>query len=305
MKLPSRLLAIGRGRYGVFTWDEATDSGMTPRMIRRRLSEGILVALHPNVFMQAGTVTNWRTHVAAACLWSQDGLASHRTAAALHGLPGFREEGRPEITVTSCHLPPRSGIRVHVTDRLPDCQRTTKHDLPITSAERTLLDLGAVCPEYRVAVAMDHALLRGLTTTDDLDECLRLTARRGRRGCGVMRRLLKRRIGLQTYPNTPAESILFDLLCQSPLPRPELQLEIDLPGGDVARPDFAWPGRRFAVEMDGFAFHWGRDAFERDRSRLNQLTLIGWTVIFGTWQEARANPDGLLHRIVAGYDAAA
>jgi len=46
----------------------------------------------------------------------------------------------------------------------------------------------------------------------------------------------------------------------------------------------SWPGRRFRpdlvfddvkllVEIDGFAFHGDRDAFERDRSRQNLLML--------------------------------
>jgi len=299
-----RVEAIARSRCGVFTYEEAIAAGFTDRMIRRRLADGRFLRLHPGVYALAGATLTWRSQLWAACAWSREGVVSHRCAAALHRLKGFEEVGRPEITVTSCHLPPRSGIIVHVTDRLPREQRRRASGFPITSIERTLLDLGAVCNERKVAIALDDALLREVVTVDSLDECLRLTARRGRRGCGVLRRLLKRRMGLSVPPNSPAETVLFDLLCRSTLPRPELQYRIDFPDGSRAFADFAWPDRRFAVEMDGYQHHWGRHAFERDRDRLNKLTLTDWKVMFATWREATQNPDGLVLRIERGYEAA-
>jgi len=298
------LEALARRHHGVFTHADAIRCGFTDRMIRRRLADGQFVCLHPGVYMLAGSSVTWRTHLWAACLWSREGLVSHRSAAAIHRLKGYEEVGRPEITVTSCHLPPRAGIIVHVTDRLPPPQRCHSGGFPITSIERTLLDLGAVSPERKVAIALDDALLREMTSVQLIDECLRLTARRGRRGCGVLRRLLKRRVGLRVPPNSPAETILFDLLCQSSLPRPELQYPIEFPDGSQAFPDFAWPDRRFAVEMDGYEHHWGREAFERDRARLNKLTFLDWKVMFATWREATENPAGLVLRIEQGYEAA-
>ncbi len=300
-----RIEALARPRGNVFTHEDAIEASLTDRMIRRRIADGRFVSLHPGVYVLAGSAITWRTHLWAACAWSREGLVSHRSAAAIHGLTGFEEVGRPEITVTSSHLPPRSGIIVHVTDRLPHQQRSRASGFPITSIERTLLDLGAVCTERKVAIALDDALLRELTTVRDLDECLRLTARRGRRGCGVLRHLLKRRMGLRVPPHSPAETVLFDLLCQSSLPRPELQYQVDFSDGSSVYPDFAWPDRRFAVEMDGYRHHWGREAFERDRARLNKLTFIDWKVMFATWHEATQNPAGLVHRIERGYEAAA
>lgn len=303
--MATRVATLGSHRYGVFTEAEALGSGLTKRALRRRITDGRFVVLHPGVYAYAGTILSWRAHLSAACLWSREGIASHRSAAALFGFKGFLEQGRPEITVTSCHLPPRSGILVHVTDRLPPAQRATRLGVPVTCVERTFLDLCAVCPEQRVAIALDDALLKGLTTTERLDECLRMTARRGRRGCGRLRRLLKPRLDLTQVPNSAAETVLFEVLRQSGLPDPQLQHEIrDADGFVVARLDFAWPERKFAVEMDGYEFHWGRDAFERDRERLNRLTLLGWSILHATWREATRSPGRLLHRIHDAYEAA-
>jgi very-short-patch-repair endonuclease len=43
--------------------------------------------------------------------------------------------------------------------------------------------------------------------------------------------------------------------------------------------DFAWPAARVLVEAEGFAFHSGRKAWDRDIERYNRLTLSGWRVL--------------------------
>jgi len=206
------------------------------------------------------------------------------------------------VTVTHCHLPPRSGIIVHATDLLPPIQRTTLQQIPATSIERTLLDLGAVAREVQVAAALDDALRRGLTTMTRLHACLRLTAKRGRRGCGVLRRLLADRVDLATLPNSPLETRAYQAIVRSGLPRPELQYEIfDEQGNFVARPDFAWPERRLAVEMDGYQFHSSADRFRSDRARLNRLGRARWKVVFGTWGDADKDPDAFVREVEQAY----
>lgn len=253
--------------------------------------------LASGVYLIAGAVRTWRSELIAACDWARPGFASHRSAAAVWGLEGFREMGRPEITVCHCHLPPRSGIRVHFTDRMPPSHLTTREGLPITSVERTLLDLGAVVPERKVAIALDAAVYRGLTTLPRLASCLHEVARRGRRGCGVLRRILSERDSLATLPNSPLETVFFEALARSPFPMPELQYEIRDRGRFVARPDFAWPEIGIAIELDGYDPHAGLDSFKRDRQRFNSMTSMGWRVVYGTWAEATADPDAVLDHV--------
>jgi len=207
------------------------------------------------------------------------------------------------VAVVHCHLPPRSGIIVHATDLLPPIQRTTLQQIPVTSIERTLLDLGAVAREVRVAAALDDAVCRGLTTMTRLHACLRLTAKRGRRGCGVLRRLLADRVDLATLPNSPLETRAYQAIVRSAfLPRPELQYEIfDERGNFVARPDFVWPERRLAVEMDGYQFHSSADRFRSDRARLNRLTRARWKVVFGTWADAERDPEAFILEVEQAY----
>lgn len=289
-------------RYGVITRQLALEAGLSDAAIKHRLATGRWIRLHPGVYLIAGNVKTWRSDLMAACDWARAGTVSHRGAAAIWGLEGFRESGRPEITVRHCHLPPRSGIRVHFTDRMPRSHVTTRQGFSITSVERTLLDLGAVVPEMKVAVALDAAIYRGLTTVPCLTSALRAVARRGRRGCGVLRRILKERDSLSTLPNSPLETVFFEALAGSPFPMPALQHEILDRGRFVARPDFAWADRGIAIELDGYDPHAGLDSFKRDRKRFNSMTGLGWRVVYGTWAEANADPDAILDHVAKMWD---
>jgi very-short-patch-repair endonuclease len=52
----------------------------------------------------------------------------------------------------------------------------------------------------------------------------------------------------------------------------------------------AYSHARLAIEADGYRYHSGRVPWERDRARLNDLTLLGWRVIHVTWTEFTRRP---------------
>ena len=47
--------------------------------------------------------------------------------------------------------------------------------------------------------------------------------------------------------------------------------------------DIAFPDRRLIIELDGWASHGVRSAFEPDRIRGNELLLLGWHLLRFTW----------------------
>ncbi len=55
------------------------------------------------------------------------------------------------------------------------------------------------------------------------------------------------------------------------------------------RIDLAYPDLRIAIELDGWAVHGTRGAFDHDRARGNELALAGWTLLrftsSSTWIE--------------------
>ena len=62
------------------------------------------------------------------------------------------------------------------------------------------------------------------------------------------------------------------------LPRPTLQHPIEYASGGWHKVDFAWPGRRLAIEVDGGAIHTTRTAARRDRRLDRQIRAAGWQI---------------------------
>lgn len=298
-------IQFAQGHFALIPRQVAVAAGLSQDQIDYRLKTGALRRVHPTVYAIGGSPSTWHQELLAACYWSKDGLASHRSAAALWELPSFGPLGGVDITVTRCHLPPRSGLRVHHTNRLLPRDRAERLGIPVTGIERTLLDLGACCYERRVAIAVDSALRRGLTSSVELDAYLGLVAKRGRRGCRLLRRIVQVRMQVRSAPESPLETMFFQTMVQSGLPLPELQHEVWDRGAFVGRVDFAWPEQKVALEMDGYEFHSGKEYWERDRSRRNALTSLGWRVLHGTWSDAEKAPARLLNRVAKALDLAA
>jgi very-short-patch-repair endonuclease len=66
--------------------------------------------------------------------------------------------------------------------------------------------------------------------------------------------------------------------------------------------DALWSDQRVVAELDGYAFHHSRGAFERDRARDASLQLAGYKVVRITWRrmqrDAQASGE-MLRRLLA------
>ncbi|RLP08616.1 endonuclease domain-containing protein [Propionibacterium australiense] len=60
------------------------------------------------------------------------------------------------------------------------------------------------------------------------------------------------------------------------------------------RLDVAWIRFKVAVEVDGYEFHSGRETFESDRLRDQQLQAQGWAVARVTWRQLDENPENVV-----------
>jgi hypothetical protein len=291
------LEALAQKQYGLISRAQALSAGLTARAIEHRLKSGRWIAIHPEVYAISGSPSSWFRDEMAACLWARDGLASHRAAGFLYELPGCKEPPI-EIRSTRTKVVPRSGVIVHHTKWLPPDQRHRMVGIPCTSIDRTLLDLGAVWRPRQVAIALDNALRRGLTTLGAIDWCLYLSARRGRDGCAVLRELMKKRLQLDELPTTPLETVVFELLEGSWLPMPEIQPTIvDERGEFVAQPDFLYREEKLVIEAHSREWHWGEHAYSSDATRHNRLTALGHQVVYVTYADATRNAQQTLELI--------
>ncbi|MBK9179144.1 MAG: hypothetical protein IPM45_06125 [Acidimicrobiales bacterium] len=288
--LERALADLSASQHGLFHREQALSVGFTSRMVTYRLAERSWNEIDLLVYRRAGTPAPPEQPAMAAVLAS-GGVASHRTAAALHGLLD-RVTSRPEVLV-----PPGRSYRSplglgHRTAHLPPEHVTTVAGMPTTTVLRTLTDLGRVVTTAQLERAVERALCDDAVTIDELTAAATADAR-GRPGVARLRRVL----GLRGPGAPPTESELetrfLQLLRRAGLPEPVRQHEVVL-GGRRLRLDFSYPGWRIALEVLGRRFHQGGRAFEVDPARRNLLNLHDWLVLEFTWHRIHLEPDEVI-----------
>ena len=162
MTSDQRIARIAARQHGLFTNPQALAAGLSATAIADRLRAGRLHRLEPQVYRIAGAPDSWHQRLMAACL-AENGVASHRAAASLFDLDGFPPRV-VEVTVHRWERRVNCSLRVHESTDLADTHRSERRGIPVTTIERTLIDLGAVVPRIRVEHAFDDALQRRLTT---------------------------------------------------------------------------------------------------------------------------------------------
>lgn len=113
-------------------------------------------------------------------------------------------------------------------------------------------------------------------------------AGRGRPGSTALRAVLN----LQHEPSltrSEAEIAFLELVRNAGLPDPETN--VNVLGHEV---DFLWREKRLIVEVDGFAYHSSRQAFERDRRRDARLQAAGFRVIRFTYRQIVNDPASII-----------
>ena len=95
------------------------------------------------------------------------------------------------------------------------------------------------------------------------------------------------------------ERRLLALIRAASLPEPEANVRVE--GFEV---DFLWRQARVIVEVDGFAFHGHRGAFERDRLRDMVLRDRGFEVIRVTWRQLVDQPQLVITHIARALERA-
>jgi very-short-patch-repair endonuclease len=230
----------------------------------------------------------------AAVLACGDGaVLSHWSAA---GAWALRRNGRDaiDVTVGPGGRAPRTGISVHRSTTLTPEQALTRGGLPITTPGRTVLDLAAAgVTELQLEELLDRAerLLFGF---DDLHAVLAAHPRRP--GAPALRALLSEYDPGATATRSEMERRFLRLCDRHGIARPRVNGIVE--GFEV---DFTWRRQRLVVEVDGYAFHSSRTAFETDRARDVRLVLSGFRVLRFTWRQlTRRGSDvakGLRHAL--------
>ncbi len=201
-----------------------------------------------------------------AAVLATGGILSHHSAAKIWGIRPH--DGAIDITVTGPAVRSRPGLRIH---RARSLDAAVQDGLPLTTPARTLHDLAGCLGQPELDRAVEQAQVLRLATREEIAARL---PRRGRRALTA---------ALYDDPQltrSAAERRLLALIRQARLPRPETNVRVQ--GYEV---DLLWRRQRLIVEVDGFAYHSTRHAFERDRARDATLQAAGYRVVRITWRQ--------------------
>jgi hypothetical protein len=283
--------------HGVFSRRVTDDFGFSARQRERRIEQGRWEEPFEGVYRIAGAPRTWRSELLTAVLAGTDLTAgSHRSATAIYELPGADRRQR-EILCTRWRRARSPLLVVHESLALTPEDIKVVDSIPVTTVERTLLDLGAVRSFETVERAVEEALRRELTTLDDLDATLRRLARKGRRGAGVLRRVVEARTPNRTLTDTTVEMRMLQVLRANGLPEPVPQFVVWHNGRVVAQVDAAYPEWRIALEYDSYAWHSHRPARIRDNARRNALINIDWAPISVIWEDLESGGHVLCRQV--------
>ncbi len=244
-------------QHGVVALHQLTALAVSRQQVRTRLERGRWRWLHRGVYAVGHEALTRRGRLLAAVLACGPGaVLSHRSAAELWEIR-TRRHRRIEVTAP-VHRRNRDGIEVHRSATL-EGDVTVVDGIPVTTVARTLTDLADVVVASAVQLALATAERRGLIDRDDL------RTPPGRRAVGG---------GRHTFTRSAAEAHLVRSF-------PLWGIEAPLVNQDIGRweVDFLWPAQRVVLELDFYATHKGRFAYERDREKTADLEERGYRVL--------------------------
>jgi predicted transcriptional regulator of viral defense system/very-short-patch-repair endonuclease len=286
----------------VARWQAA---GLSARQLRTLIAQGRLIQIRHRVYATADLVTRANAdprkqqalfaYAAILAATATPGVvASHETAAAIHGLAVLNER-HPDFVTLTRRPGHRAGqarkIRLHSAELIP-AQVTKVLGVPLTTAARTVVDIARTAVFREGVVVADSALRMRKATKDELhavlDQCARWP------GIDQARRVVAFSDGLAESPLESCARVTFE---ERGLEPPELQVVIQTRETDF-RVDFYWPKYRTIAEADGLMKYRERDGPQRAIAQLNRDQLLretGRDVVHFTWQQLFYDED----RVVA------
>ncbi len=294
-----KLIPLIEGQHGCVSRSQALDVLSVHRW-NQLAQSGTLERVHPCVYRSRFVEKSWMQQAWAATLSARDAVISHRSAARLWGVELFNDDSLPvEITVPRNVARRRHGIVVHESIQLHNRSHVKRHystGLPITTPERTLIDLSYVVSESKLACVFDVMCNLGLVTAMSLDRALNEIQTRGVRRVRMVRRVIASRLGDTAKVESRMERRMLRALEKAGVTGIRTQLPFQTTEG-AFRLDIALPEHCVCIETDG-PHHLDAAQMVKDRKRDTAITASGWVVMrFGIHDDMTEFIDRLLRLI--------
>jgi hypothetical protein len=196
-----------------------------------------------------------------------------------------------QVTVTGDRRP--NGIEVHRVSSLNRRDLTKQLGIRVTSLARTLLDCAPELSKRTLKRAIDDARLSHHLELPALADVIERCPNH------VGRTRLRAFVDSSSGPTRSEFEQAFVAFCAC-FGLPEPRMAATVAGYEV---DALFEAEQVIVELDGWRYHSGRDAFERDRERDADTLAAAFVTVRITWARMIGTPGretDRLHAILAG-----
>jgi very-short-patch-repair endonuclease len=284
-------------QFGLVTTGQLRDLGLSPRQIQWRTAKGSLIRVRHLVYRTAGAPVIWEQAVLAAALGARGpAVVSHTTAAALWQLR-YSDRQSAGIHLTAPRPVVLKGVKGHVARITPE-ECTRHRGIPVTTPERTIMDLAGTLSARQLGECVDDALRRGLVRLKRLRALIARAAapRHGRRLLAPLHQIVADRIPGYRPDDSDFETRMNAEWVRLGLPPAQRQFRVAC-GGRTYRLDVALPDIKVGVEWDSFRYHGTRSGMDNDSDRRADLTAAGWVIVSFTWNSKPERIARAVHRL--------
>jgi hypothetical protein len=290
--IDAAIASVASRQHGNITREQLLDVGLSDGGIAWRVTVGRLHRVFRGVYSVGRPPTSPLEWASAAVLACGPGAAlSHSSAMGLWGY--WRQWDRPyEVTVVGDRR--TRGIRVHRSTTLRRQDVTRQLGIRVTTPARTALDMAPRLNDRSLKRAVNNMLNSLWATEGQFAE----TIARHPAAAGATR--IAKLLGLPGTPTRSGWEDDFPVFCKRyGLPMPVMDAPLF---GYIV--DALFVRERVIVELDSWAFHQGKPAFETDRERDAVTLSHGYVTVRVTEERLEERPRReaeRLHAILAAH----
>jgi very-short-patch-repair endonuclease len=270
MSISDRLHELALSQRGVVVRRQLIEIGVTDYQLATFIRSRNWYSPYRGVYVLPGAPFDERAKALAAVL-SSPALAAiaYRTAAAIWGAP-VPFPVKPDI-VTKYGRPQRDGwFDAHRTRIWRPIDFVENDGLLVTSPVRTLIDVSGELTVDELGRCVDAMLMSNVLDLHLLASSVERFHSSPGRSMYRLGLALEQRLSDAPRGESPLETKVGRVLYEAELGELVEQFEVDV-FGKRYRLDFFYPQEMVAIEVDGYAVHGNRTAFDRDRERQNAL----------------------------------
>lgn len=263
--------------------------GLSRGQIQLRIERGLLRPLFVGVYAVGhGATTREARWLAGVLATGGGGVLGHLCAGEHLGILRPRPSAVVHV-ISPRGMHGRRGLVVH-RNALLTHEWILRDCIPVTSPERTLLDLAASLQPHQLQRAVHEAEVQRLCQPAGLREMLELHP--GARGSKPLREILDMAGGRALPTRSELEDRYLRFLVDRSHRLPQTNVYLNTPRGRF-EVDCYWPDARLVVELDGARYHQTEIAKARDGAKDRALAALGLRVMHVTWRMLEEEAEDL------------